>query len=392
MNQKISTRNRIVSIDIIRGLVMLLMLLDHTRMFFNRDAFLFEPTDLEQTNLALFFTRWITHFCAPVFILLAGISARLLSQNLSTKELSIWLLKRGFWLIVLELTFIKFAWLFRFDFQNLDLMVIWGIGASMIFLSGLIWLSKRLILGISLLIILSHNLLDGWTATSPALNSIWRVLHVMGFLETDSINVYVSYPLIPMMGLIALGFVLGGLYQVSGRVRKKVLLISGISMITLFAVLRITNWYGDPRPYEWIHQWDITLMSFFNTTKYPHSLLFILMTIGPTFLLMFFLEDKKLRGMNIFSAYGKVPLFFYLIHIFIVHLLAMGLASITGFGAHNMIIDFWVTYQPELKGYGVPLFWTYIITIGIAIVLYPVVKNYRQFKLKHPKWWWLRYL
>ncbi len=349
------TRARIDSIDLLRGIVMVIMMLDHTRDFVHSGALLFDPTNLTKTTTAVFLTRWITHFCAPVFVFLAGTGAYLqLARGKSKRELSRFLVTRGLWLIVLELTVVQFGFYFHLDYRSLGvLQVIWVLGVSMIVLAALIHLPLRVIAGFGIVMIALHNLLDGidvqgWQGPGSAVPSIgaklWMIAHVpfQGFPVAGfpSPVVFIVYPLIPWIGVMAAGFAFGAIYQKDPAWRRRVLLGIGGSMTALFILLRAIDRYGDPS--EWARQKSMlfTVLSFVNTTKYPPSLLFLLMTLGPALIaLAWFESDASTRrsGSKIFKhlrsalvTFGRVPLFFYVLQFYAAHSIAIVAGLIAG--------------------------------------------------------------
>ena len=389
--------NRITSIDLLRGIVMIIMALDHTRDYFHADAFFYDPTNLTQTNAAVFFTRWITHFCAPTFVFLSGTSAFLMSQRKSKKELAGFLLTRGLWLIFLEISVINFGWYFDINFTNLfDLSVFWALGGSMIALAGLIFLPTPLILVIGIVLILGHNLLDNIHVPGNDMEAYgWSLLHDSkgGFIILGK-NSVVAYPILPWIGVMASGYCLGSLYSKSVTVvkRKKTLVILGVLSIVLFIVIRFINIYGDLVPWSVQGTSAFTIMSFLNVTKYPPSLLFVLMTLGPALLFLAFAEKPLNRFTLIISTFGRVPLFYYLLHLYMIHLLGMLAAEFTGYDWSDMVLSTWVTEYPGLDGYGFHLGIVYLIWIGIIIVLFPLCKWYDRYKTAHKEKGWLSYL
>ena len=292
-------RGRVDSIDLLRGIVMVIMMLDHTRDFVHYGSFQFDPTDLTKTNVALFFTRWITHFCAPVFVFLAGTGAYLqVARGKTKKELSRFLVTRGFWLIVLEFTLVRFGATFSLDSSFLGMMqVIWVIGVSMIVLAALIHLPLRAVAGIGIGMIALHNLLDrfqvqGWRGPNSPVPGFWAKLYMILHQANEpfpifgwpSPVVFVLYPLIPWIGVMAAGYAFGAIYQRDAGRRRRLLLLMGSVATLLFIVLRAANLYGDPSSWSRQSTFAFTLLSFLNTTKYPPSLLFLLMTLGPAML------------------------------------------------------------------------------------------------------------
>ena len=278
------TRNRIESIDFLKGLVMVIMALDHTRDYFHQSFILADLTDPTQTTLSVYFTRWITHFCAPAFSFLAGISAFLVGKRKTKAELSGFLIKRGFWLAFLELTVISFAWYFDIQFRNMDMAVIWSLGISMIFLAGIIYLPNKIILLFSCLLIVGHNLFDNLHFNG---NILWSILHEFAsFKLSDNLRLNVVYPIIPWIGVMALGYWFGSFYDqsVDAGKRKSLFNTIGAAALILFVLIRWTNIYGDPTRWESYEVTSQTIMSFLNLTKYPPSLLYLLLTLGATLL------------------------------------------------------------------------------------------------------------
>jgi uncharacterized membrane protein len=386
---------RITSIDLLRGTVMIIMALDHVRDYFHADAFGYDPLDLEKTSPLLFFTRWITHFCAPVFVFLAGTSAFLSGQRKTKKELSLFLMTRGLWLVLLELTVVNFGWLFNIQLPTLPLTVIWALGISMIALSLLIHLPKTYILAIAIILVAGHNLLDPITVSEPGPKKfLWSLLHEPGIFVMAGKNIFVGYPIIPWIGLMALGYCFGQLYttRYDAPKRKRLLLIFGASAVVLFVVLRLSNIYGDRA--LWTPQSTplYTLLSFIRTSKYPPSLLYMLMTIGPALLFLAFTERTDNRVTQTVSIYGRVPFFYYLLHVYMIHVLAMVAAEISTHDWSDMIISFWVNDDPQLRGYGFGLGVVYAVWIFIVVALYPLCRWYDKYKMNNRHKRWLSYL
>jgi uncharacterized membrane protein len=374
---------------------MIIMALDHVRDYFHADAFFYDPTNLSQTTPSVFFTRWITHFCAPVFVFLAGTSAFLSSQRKSKKELAYFLLTRGLWLIFLEITVVNFAWMFDISFSNLDLAVIWALGGSMIALAALIFLPVPIILTIGALIIFGHNLLDDISVRGNDEAAFgWGLLHQSGMYEVFERSIFVTYPILPWIGVMALGYGLGSLYtnNVSASTRKRFLLSAGLISILFFILLRFINVYGEPMQWSVQNTSVLTILSFLNVTKYPPSLLFVLMTLGPALIFLAVSEKSTKRFTNIISTYGRVPMFYYLLHLYLIHLLAMFAAELTTHDWRDMVLDVWVTENPGLDGYGFSLALVYLIWLGIIITLYPLCRWYDRYKTANKQKWWLSYL
>ncbi len=389
-----STRKRITSIDMLRGLVMILMALDHIRDYFHYDAFLFDPTDLTKTNGAIFLTRFLTHFCATVFVFLAGTSAFFVGQRRDKKSLSIWLLKRGLWLVFVEFTIIKLAWFFKLDYSVLLFMVIWILGVSMIFLAGFIHLPKKLMIVLSILVILGHNALDGVMPAGAFMSGLWSFLHVFNVVPLGNIQLFIAYPILPWVFVMPLGYYFGELYKpsVSPEFRVKRLWQLGISITLAFFIIRFVNIYGDPYPWSPQKSFDFTVMSFFNLTKYPPSLLYLLITLGPSIIFLAVTEKWKGSFFDKLITIGRVPMFFYIIHIYFIHLLALIAAVLTGFNASDMVIDFWINEEPQLQGYGFSLWVVYLVWIALIIGLYPLCSWFNNYKSNNRDKWWLSYL
>lgn len=391
-----STFTRLTSIDLLRGTVMIIMALDHVRDYFHAAAFYYNPTDLSQTTPAIFFTRWITHFCAPVFMLLAGTSAYLAGKKKSKQELSMFLLKRGLWLVFLEMVVMNFGWNFNIHFDLILFIVIWALGVSMIALAALIHLPMKGIIAISLIMIFGHNLLDGIQAEGNTLSTfLWSLIHQQAFFQWQGKMVLVGYPIIPWIGVMSLGYCLGIIFtsEFTSEQRKKILLQLGGGMIALFIILRATNIYGDPSLWSTQSTVFFTFLSFLNTTKYPPSLLYILMTIGPSLLSLAITEKTNNSLTKIISVYGRVPLFYYVIHVYLLHLLAMLAVELSpGRDWTMMILSEPIWFQGDFKGYGFSLGVVYLIWIGVVVGLYPLCKWYDQYKQSHKEKGWLSYL
>ena len=355
---------RVKSVDLLRGIIMIFMALDHTRDYFSKLRF--PPEDLSRSTPFLFFTRWITHFCAPAFFLLAGVSASLLlARGRSKKELSRFLFTRGLWLVFLELTILQFVWNFSFE-PPWYLLVIWALGLSMIVLSALVFLSERIIAAIALVTIVGHNLLDGIApATFGSLAPVWNVLHVPGFPIPEFL---VGYPLIPWFAVMALGFALGGVYRWEPEARKRFLIQAGVAAVIAFILLRGFNLYGNPSPWTGQRTVALTVASFLNTLKYPPSLHYLLMTLGPALIALAMFENARGRLTDAISVYGKVPFFYYVVHIAVIHSLAYALALYQGSEGGFLGLD--ISRYPEW--YGVNLFGVYVAwAIVVAILYFP---------------------
>ncbi|MEO1030625.1 MAG: heparan-alpha-glucosaminide N-acetyltransferase domain-containing protein [Bacteroidota bacterium] len=388
---------RIESIDILRGLVMVLMALDHVRDYFHINAFTSNyPENMESTNIILFGTRFITHFCAPVFVFLAGTSAFLYGQKKTKGQLSKFLITRGLWLIFVEIVVNNFLWWFDPSFGFTNLQVIWAIGVCMIALGIMIYLPKRIILALGLLIVIGHNALDGIVMKGDSLKSIfWYFLHQSnGISYAENRYLWFSYPVLPWIGVMLLGYCFGELYKkdASVNIRLKRLLYIGITCILLFFVLRGINYYGDLMPWSYQATTEKTIISFFNATKYPPSLVYLLMTLGPALLFLYGIENIKNGLTNFLVVFGRVPFFYYILHILVIHLGALIGLLITGKDWKLMILDNETMESGVLHGYGYSLFTVYIIWIVIVLILYPLCKKYMLYKLNNKDKWWLSYL
>ncbi len=384
-----SSKFRINSIDILRGLVMIIMALDHSRDFFHVSS---DPTNLLTTTPVLFFTRWITHFCAPIFVFLSGTSAFLSGRRKTKKELSVFLFKRGIWLTIIELTVFNLLLTFDPAYSFIAVQILWVIGFSMIILAAAIYLPLRVIFFIGCVIVFGHNLLDAFDYTKAGATPLWwGFLHQPVFINYAPNRMFaILYPLIPWPGVMMLGYCLGALYvkEYGAQKRQKVLMKAGIIVTLFFIVLRLTNVYGDPSQWSSQRNFVTTILSFLNVTKYPPSLLFLSMTLGPGLILLSLLERKKGKWAEIISVYGRVPFFYFLLHFFVIHFICMILFFINGHSlseANTGLLHF----RPADFGYSLGT--VYLIWVAVVISLYPVCKKYDRLKSSH-KNWWLSYL
>lgn len=410
-------RGRIDSIDLLRGIVMVIMMLDHTRDFVHNASFQFDPTDLSRTNVWLFLTRWITHYCAPVFVFLAGTGTYLqFARGKSKGELSRFLITRGVWLVVLEFTVVRFGVFFSFSPKLLGFMqVIWAIGVSMIVLAGLIHLPLTVIGAFGTLMIALHNLLDrypasGWQGPGSPVPSVgaklWFILHQQGGFPIASFFpspiLFVVYPLIPWLGVMAAGYAFGVLYQRDARLRRRALLAIGGGATLLFVLIRFINLYGDSAPWSTQKSAVFTALSFLNTSKYPPSLLYLLMTLGPAIMALSLFESGQattvpspsrgslsLRLRQVMVTFGRVPLFFYLLQWYTAHLIAALLHAAFGKSV-KWLFQVPFDWAPE-PGIGFNLAVVYVSWLAGVILLYPLCKWFAGVKQRRHDWW-LSYL
>jgi uncharacterized membrane protein len=390
-----STPSRILSIDLLRGVVMVIMALDHVRMYFGERTWYAEPTNLATTTSLLFFTRWITHFCAPVFVFLAGTSAFLYGVNTRRKQVAWFLFTRGLWLIFVEVVIVTFAWTFDITFSFIILQVIWAIGISMLFLSGLVFLRLQAIIAIGFILVFGHNLLDPIHVQGRGMNDfIWYVLHQPGRISLGDSLINIVYPVLPWIGLMALGYVTGDLYRADFPSARRIswLLAGGVAATFLFIVLRSFNLYGEPVAWQSQDSIIFTWMSFLNTTKYPPSLQFLLMTMGPALISLALLERISVGGKNLVVVLGKVPFFFYVIHIFLIHALAMLALVYAGRDWREYILSAQAIMSGSLSNFGFGLGTVYAVWLAVVVVLYPLCRWYQQVRENHPTKWWLKYL
>ena len=389
-------QKRITSVDLLRGAVMIIMALDHTREFFHTAALTDNPLNLNTTTPVLYFTRWITHFCAPVFVFLSGTSAYLQSARKSKKELSLFLITRGLWLMLAEIIIVNLIFSFDISYSAIALEVIWAIGISMVILGLVIWLPFEIILIIALVIILGHNSLDFYERKQTGQLSAWYdLLHRVGLHQLSAKHrLLILYPFLPWAGVMMLGYCLGRVLRSENTAyRKRFLIIAGLLSIGMFIILRFINIYGDP--FGWSKQGNgfYTFLSFINATKYPPSLFFVSMTIGPALLLMAWWDNVQNRFTKIVSVYGRVPLFYFLCHFFLIHLFSTIAFFMRG---HSVAEDAADSSTPFIKfikeGEGVQLRYVYLIWLAIVIIMYPLCKWYDNYKTSHKDKKWLSYL
>jgi uncharacterized membrane protein len=363
---------------------MIVMALDHVRDFVGTRV---NPTNLDVTTVPLFFTRWVTHFCAPVFFLLMGTGAYLSLRRKSKPELSRLLLTRGVWLIVLELVIMRcLGFQFNFDFRLTMIFILWALGWAMIVLAALIFLPDWAVVAFGVVLITTHNLFDSVQSQNP----LWVVLHQPGFLlDNPRHAVFVAYPLIPWIGVTAIGYELGRIYSWQAERRRAFLVRVGLALTAGFFVLRAINIYGDPNRWSVQKSAAFTLLSFLNTVKYPPSLLFLLMTLGPAMLALAALDGRSPRVLRPALIIGKVPLFYYILHIPLIHLIALAIC----YARYGHV--YWVFQSPDIgqypfvapPGWGLSLPGVYLVWAMVVILLYPLCRWFAGVKQRHRSVW-----
>jgi uncharacterized membrane protein len=385
---------RIQSIDFLRGLVMIIMALDHCRDFMHYNATIDQnPLDFATTTPILFLTRWVTNFCAPVFVFLSGTSIFLYSSKTnSKKQVAVFLFTRGLWLMLAEILIIQPLW----DFNTIVIFiqVIWAIGLSMVFLSVLQFLPYRVLFVCGLIIVFGHDLLDKIIIDSPFTKSLlWSVIHQQkAYTISDHQILVIQYPFLPWLGLMILGYSTGKLYLagVIPGYRKRILRVAGFSAIALFIIIRGFNQYGDIQHWEPQITTLFTFFDFLKVSKYPPSLLYILVTMGPALLLLSLVENVRGNLSRKVIVFGKVPFFFYILHVFLIHIIAWFAFFSTGHGWRDL--DFIHFRDGSLPyGSGHPLWFVYLAWIAVIIILYFPCRWYSNYKASHKKWW-LSYL
>jgi uncharacterized membrane protein len=384
------TQPRIQSVDLLRGIVMVIMALDHIRDFFHYDSQLFSPEDLSKTNAALFFTRWMTHFCAPVFVLLAGTGSYLATRRgMSRAAVSRFLMTRGLWLVFVEMTLVLFGGTFNLSYRLLVWQVIWVIGWSMVALSLLVYLPWRALLVFSIVMIAGHNAFDGVRSTQfGSFGWIWKILHEgLAILSLPGgVTAFSVYPLIPWVGVMSAGYCFGRVFDLEPHKRRAVMLQLGFTLIAAFVVLRALNGYGDASAWSAQSTRLMTVMSFLRTSKYPPSLLFLLMTLGPSIVALALLDRVVVSPPNPLLVFGRVPLFYYVLHWYVLHGVAVGFAWMR-YGR----IDFMFGFPPSLsaapntypEGYGYDLRVVYLVWAAIVVALYPVCRWFAAVKSRN---------
>ncbi len=386
---------RVRSVDALRGLVMIIMALDHTREFFHQGAMSFQPENLARTTTALFLTRWITHICAPVFMFTAGVGAFLwLRRGRTTGQLSQFLWKRGLWLVVLELTALRFAVNFSLANGVVLLSILWALGWSMVALGFLVRVPRPALAVLSIGVIALHNLADSIQASQfGAAAWAWNILHQPGFFRVGEVGVLAAYPLVPWIAVMAAGYCFGPIITMDSSQRRRWMVRIGLGLTLAFFIIRGINFYGDP--VRWSDQVPgMTALSFLRCTKYPPSLDFLLMTLGPALLLMAWLDRHEFTKINPLIVFGRVPLFYFLAHFYILHALTFPFALIR-YGQAAFLLN----PAPSMggpanlfpPGYGYPLWVVYAVWVSVVVLLYPICLWFARLKERRSDWW-LSYL
>lgn len=396
MSTTLNAKQRIQSIDLLRGLIMLVMALDHTREFFHKGAMMYDATNMETTYPALFFTRWITHFCAPVFVFLSGLSAYLAGTRRTKGQLAGFLIKRGFWLIFVEVAIITLAFSLNPLYNAFALQVIWAIGVSMIILGILIWLPVRAIGVLGLVIIIGHDLLTNLKLPANTIEDVLMKIFFTARGTLFTLNpthfVFDLYAVLPWTGVMMLGYLFGTLYKPDQQsaARKSFLMYTAIFLFAVFTLMRLLNGYGDPAP--WAVQKDgvFTFMSFLNVSKYPPSLMYCCLTLSVGLLILALTENARGKISEVLKVYGSVPFFYYVLHFYLIRVLSVLLFFVQGYNTSQIITP----NMPFLflpPGMGVSLGTVYLIWLGIIFTLYFPCRWFSNYRKTHQQWW-LSYL
>jgi uncharacterized membrane protein len=395
MNQLTVPKYRVQSIDVLRGIVMIIMALDHVRDFFHVDAFQHDPLNPATTTPVLYFTRWITHFCAPTFVFLAGTSAYLVGLKKTKAELSSFLMKRGVWLILIEAAVISLALTFNPLYNTIIFQVIWAIGVSMVILGLLVRLPWKVIFIIGALIVLGHNLLDyPEAARNHNVGFFWDLLHdgrFDGYTWAPNHVLVIAYAFVPWTGIMLLGYCAGKLFEpsVDPVWRQKTLLTIGFGLIVLFIILRWINAYGNPLPWTQQQNSLATFLSFMNVHKYPPSLMYASITLGPALIVLALIENVRNRFTDFVKIYGRVPFFYYVLHFYLIHALTVVAFFLSGYGTKDIVPPTGFLFRPVQFGY--ELWVVYLVWIAVVLLLYPACRWYNRYKSSHSQWW-LSYL
>jgi len=394
----LESKYRIESIDMLRGIVMIIMALDHVRDFFHADAYTDDPLNLATTTPILFFTRWVTHLCAPTFVFLSGVSIYLQSLRKTRNELSTFVIKRGLWLIVFECTVMAFIANFDPAFHVIPLVVIWAIGISMVILGMLIRLPYQVILVVGMTIVLGHNALDAVESSAGFQAGFFLDLMHSGAFKPYTFapghSIFIIYPFLPWTGLMIMGYCAGVFFTSSYKpeTRKKITLGIGLGLITSFIILRLINSYGDPFP--WTSQSNPlkTFFAFMKVHKYPPSLMFMAVTIGISFILLSVLERVRNGLTTVTTVFGRTALFYYALHFLVMHIALMMLFFIQGKYTVQEAVDAKTPFLFVIPGEGFSLGVVYAIWVTLVLSLYPICRWYDRYKRNHKEKWWLSYL
>lgn len=400
MNQISTAKGRIQSIDVLRGIVMIIMALDHVREFFHDEALLKDPLNPATTTIPIYFTRWITHFCAPVFVFLAGTSGYLQGLKKSKGELSKFLITRGLWLIVAEWLIVSLGIIYDPGYHLIPFQVIWAIGICMVILGIVIWLPYQVIFILGALIVLGHNLLDYPEAERArqglAKGFWWDLLHSAHFTVypfAPGRNIIIVYPFLAWAGIMMMGYCAGRLFEapVDPRKRKRALIGIGSGLIVFFIILRFINGYGDPNPWKDYPSGLSDFLSFMNVTKYPPSIMYTCITLGPSLIILALIERVQNRFTEFVKIYGRVPFFYYVVHFYLIHaFVVFAFYFVEGLGSKDIVDPKSFFYFRPLN-FGYDLWVVYAVWIGAILILYPVCKWYNRYKSTH-RYWWLSYL
>jgi uncharacterized membrane protein len=383
MARSAGRESRVHSVDIVRGTVMVLMALDHVRDYVTNVRI--RPEDLSRASVALFATRWVTHFCAPAFFLLAGVGIGIsMGRGRSSAHMSRLLLTRGLWLVFLDLTVSAMGWQFGFNLLPAFALVIWALGWSMIVMAALVHAPRGVIASVSLAAIALHNLLDGLAPEALGrFAPLWHFVHVPGFAIPGTL--FIGYPLVPWFAVMALGYVLAPIYEWTPARRRRVLVWSGAVATASFVALRLVNGYGNPAPWSALRTPALTVAAFLNVNKYPPSLLFLLMTLGPILVGLAYAEGLCGRVAGWLSVYGRVPLFYYIGHIYVAHAVAI----LLGLAQSGELRRFPVVSDPASipPWFGVPLWGVYLCWVAVVLLMYVPCRWFARLKEERTDWW-----
>jgi uncharacterized membrane protein len=387
---------RVESVDLLRGIIMVIMALDHTRDFFHVDAMTGDPLDFASTTPLLYGTRWITHFCAPVFVFLAGTSAWFQSGRKTIKELSSFLLTRGVWIILVDLFVITLITTANYRYDVFVIQVLWSIGISMVILGLAIHLPFKVILALGVLIVAGHNVLDYAEAGRTSFPFWWHLIHKQGYFQlTETKGLFIFYPFLPWTGVMLLGYCFGSIFtKYDEQARSRILMRLGLGAIALFILFRATNLYGDPRPWHQQDTWVKTVMDFMNVAKYPPSLMYLCATLGPAMIFLSLVKHVRGSLSSFFLVFGRVPMFYYILHFFFLSISGITIYLLRGHtweegmrGMEGLPFKF---IKPG-EGFGLGMVYLMWMTL-VIVIMYPLCKWYDKYKREHPEKKWLSYL